>query len=354
MKYILLLSLIATLSITCFSQNIKTIKLKQKAITEYTPKYFHITGVIDERSDTTTIGTMRAGMMNRVTPINLEGGAATALYTFIQNTAKQNTSTSAITLVISQLKISEKAVGMVEQADLTMTIGFSENGNKLIELTETAYVKTGIDASAYIGIMIRQSIEKAIADFDNWKADNNTNNVESTDLQQKTNIQVIMLTASEDADLIYFDKNVPLKISDFAGTPDDLSLAAALTFSGINMKYERSTNGHSTSYKITIAPYFDKTRSWCKKKIPGVLNHEQMHFNITAIKAYELSKAIQSYTFTNENFEKEINALFKKYDSENGKMQQQYDKETSHGQKADKQKEWNEKIIRLLSEYDSN
>ena len=65
-------------------------------------------------------------------------------------------------------------------------------------------------------------------------------------------------------------------------------------------------------------------------KTADVLRHEQLHFDITEIKAQQLTEAIRSFSFTSEHFKEELNALHKQYQKEMEDMQQQYDLETQH------------------------
>lgn len=79
-------------------------------------------------------------------------------------------------------------------------------------------------------------------------------------------------------------------------------------------------------------------------KTAYVLQHEQQHFNITAIKTYEFIAAIKNFHFSAAGFKDEITALQKKYSKEMEQMQAQYDQETKHGTLKEKQKLWESRI----------
>lgn len=335
-----------SLSWSClYAQDIKTIKLKQEKIS-YKPQRFYIVNVIDDRADTTNIGTMHAGIRNKLTQINLQNGSSSSISRFLNENMVQDTNAAAIELHLIQLEISEKITGMKQQADLAMGVAFYINGNKLVEYSGTAFMQTGADASIYIETLIRQNLERSLKEFDKWLEQNRNSIVKNAAVE----VQVEIAQSLDDPDQILYNKRRPLTFDDFRGPPDDLSIGAAATFSGVDMKYGTETQNGLTIVKVTITPYADRSKSWKKKEInsASILAHEQRHFDITAIKACELADSIRKHSFTTDNFRTDLKEMLRKTDKDATQMQLLYDKETIHGTDNKKQKEWNEKLSGML------
>src|SRR5439155_19680676 len=113
-------------------------------------------------------------------------------------------------------------------------------------------------------------------------------------------VKVLMEKTTDDTNFIVYSISRPLQVSDFAAQPDELSLATAITNSGMLVTYDAETKNGYTDVFVHITPYFDKTKSWYrnKKQNPKTLLHEQKHFDIAALKACELVNTIRNYTFT--------------------------------------------------------
>jgi hypothetical protein len=149
-------------------------------------------------------------------------------------------------------------------------------------------------------------------------------------------------------DLIQWNPSRKLTWNDFQATPDKNTTNAALTSSGIYMKF--SSDGTSLQYEITCS--FDKKKSWGRVKNDHILAHEQGHFDITEIHARRLSKALAAYRVNARTLNKDINDIYKAEMENLQRMQSQYDSETSHSRKFKEQEEWEKKIENGLKSYD--
>lgn len=324
-----------------FAQDIKEIKLKtRKAI--YSPQGYYIIAVKDDRTDTTNIGTMKAGLSGKRTAINLENGAASAISHLIKNNTTQNEQKPAIELHITQLEISETMSGMKEQADLKLGIAFYDKGTKIIEYTGSAFVQAGFDASSYISQLIISNVERCLKEYEGHAGQ--MQNLKGVD------VEVTFEEKTDDKDMIVYSKTTQLSFDDFKGEPDDLSIGTAATFSGFGMKYTHGKVGNSIQLKVYLSCYFDKSKSWFKQvgRTEKTLKHEQLHFDITAINACKLLNTIKNYQFSTENYTTELNTLLKEADKEGAKMQNLYDKETMHGVKENIQEKWEKDIAQQL------
>ncbi len=333
---VLTILLFTTTASNAQTSDTRIIKLKQKAA--YHPKAMHIVSVKDDREDTADIGYIRTGLGQKETHINLDNGLAAAVSQFIFNNFDQDVSTPEFEMHINNLEVSDKPIGLKKQVDMRLKISFYQHGNKITEFTASNYIQYMDDAGSRAEQLIRQGIEYCIKEIDNWAAQN-SNTVLA---RPQINVIVTIANTSDDPDIIVYSKQRPLTFDDFRATPDDLSFAAAATYSGTGMSYTAERMNSKTTLKVTIMPTFSKDKSWYKKdkNSPRVLKHEQVHFDITAIKTCELVNSIRSFNFSADNYAKELQNLLKENEKQTGEMQQQYDKETNHGTILLKQQEW--------------
>lgn len=84
-------------------------------------------------------------------------------------------------------------------------------------------------------------------------------------------------------------------------------------------------------------------------KTERVLAHEQIHFDLTAMKACALAKALREESFTTQNVQQKIRELQERHTQELNKLQQAYDKETRHGTIANKQAVWADRVAKELA-----
>jgi hypothetical protein len=206
-------------------------------------------------------------------------------------------------------------------------------------------VSAGIDASRFIEELIRKSLDNILDQFDSW-CGANKEQLTASIARPSVTVEVEIQEASSDTDKIAWSFQHPLTLDDFMGKPDDLSRAGAVTYSGMQVKYTTQTQYAKAKVLVTLATFFDKTHSWCRptSRSPKTLLHEQQHFDITALKTCELADAIRSYTFTPENYMKELEQLYKTKDKELRDQQELYDNETVHGQLPVIQQKWQQKI----------
>jgi hypothetical protein len=133
--------------------------------------------------------------------------------------------------------------------------------------------------------------------------------------------------------------------ADFKGKPDKLNSASALTYSDIKI----GASFIDGKVAVTVQNYFDANLSWSKNKTSAsLLAHEQVHFDITEIYTRKIRNKLNSIaseeTIRNGTMNKESTILLKEWRA----FQKKYDDETNHGIIADKQKEWEQKVVLLL------
>lgn len=324
-----------------FAQDTRIIKLKGERLSAR-PLNYHLIEVKDDRKDTTTIGSVRSGVFSKKeVSLNLPGGAARALDEFLKGYLVQDPNTFPIALHISQLEVAEQTGGLKAESEVRMTITFYGGGQKIIEYKGSNTIQAGVDATRFIEQLIRKSLDNVLQQFDAW-CGSNKDQVRATLTGPSVKIDAEIKDDAGDTDRIAYSGSRPLLLEDFIGKPDDLSRAAAITYSGLDVKYKTESLFGQTKILVSITPFFDKTRSWCRpaSRNKKTLLHEQQHFNITAIKACELAHAIKNYSFTLTGYMKELEQLYRQKEKEITQWQEQYDQETHHGLVTAAQDQW--------------
>jgi hypothetical protein len=334
--------------ITLSAQDVKSIDLKNIKIL-YPLKNYHIALVKDDRSDTTNIGSIRTGMLSKKkTLLNLQNGVRNSFAHFINNNVVQDTSTSALELHISRLDVTEKSSsGLKTENELTISFAFFDGNQKLTESTGGGTTQSTGDASKLIEELIRGSLENTLHQFDDWWLKNKAAyTIQKT--KPSIKVEVSMEENAQDSDIVSYSLKRPLTLDDFQGKPDDLMKAAAISTTILYIKYSSARDiSNLIMVDVFVIANFDKTRSWCRQNSRNIetLEHEQRHFDITAIKACELTNAIKEFQFSIDNYPRELEKLQRQKQKELGQMQDQYDSETRHGLVPSIQQKW-DKIIK--------
>lgn len=150
--------------------------------------------------------------------------------------------------------------------------------------------------------------------------------------------------------LINWDEKRTLSWEDFKGRMDRGSPYEAYTFAGLKYEFEQLSNDE---FKIRVHVNFESKKSWHNPKTvtDKLLIHEQNHFDIYEIFARLFIKRLgDSDALSGQKFSDEVLRIFQKTFKELQKFQREYDKETNHSKNEEEQKEWTDKIKRMLDE----
>lgn len=153
---------------------------------------------------------------------------------------------------------------------------------------------------------------------------------------------------------IRWSENYKLSWEDFKGNAPPFSKEAASTASGISYSYQATMKHFQIKVDCEVHSFFMPNDSWynLEKANDAVLSHEQVHFDICEIFARKMRKRVAETTFS-QTVKQEIKKIYKEILQELDNMQEQYDFETNHSRNKDKQKEWEDKVGRLLNETDN-
>lgn len=140
-----------------------------------------------------------------------------------------------------------------------------------------------------------------------------------------------------------------LEWSDFkAQLPPDAS-SAATTASGISYTYSANIMHHEVELDFEVTAYFYPNESWYKPTLASenLLQHEQLHFDISELFARKMRLKLRQTTFT-ENVKTEIRKIYRETLKELSDFQDKYDWETNFSRNEEMQKQWNTRIREAL------
>ena len=167
-------------------------------------------------------------------------------------------------------------------------------------------------------------------------------------------LTAILLISISGANHIEWDSKRKLKWSDFKGTPNVNSSFFAMTNSGIKYGWSSSFDGSKRTFEFVVSSYFDTDNSWVKKgkESDSLLMHEQIHFDISELKARDLRRRLNKFSYT-KNYKFEIDSIFQKIRAEENETQELYDIESNHSLNKKEQEKWRVRIANtlLLSKY---
>ncbi len=125
--------------------------------------------------------------------------------------------------------------------------------------------------------------------------------------------------------------------------------SAAYTFADFSYRYPRTKWISGNKCKIeelSVTIMMDKRKSWVLKgkKNSDLLQHEQIHYDITAIGARDLFRLLKELTDNCNSLNNKANEIEKKIQKKINKYNKRYDNQTNHGLNTAKQKHWISRI----------
>ena len=171
-------------------------------------------------------------------------------------------------------------------------------------------------------------------------------------------VLVLSLSFVKTEDLILCKNNNSLQINDFKALQKDTVKTGGKKFLGaisaISIEVITTQKSRYTPPKLVVKNYFDKQQSWMLVKNDYVLQHEQIHFNISELYARKIRKSADSLArknITNLNIYRNMVSF---WEQKKQKTNDQFDAENDDSflkigkeiffKKNPKQKEWLDKI----------
>ena len=142
-----------------------------------------------------------------------------------------------------------------------------------------------------------------------------------------------------------------LRWSDFQGPSQARGLLVAETHSGMKLIPLKTFYDNDEVVQIRVEAYFNKKKSWVspRGRTAYTLAHEQLHFDITALFAYELEKKVNGLNLTIDEYNREVGNLHGDFQKKCQNYQFKYDEATEHGMKKDAQMKWHKHINKMLA-----
>lgn len=166
-------------------------------------------------------------------------------------------------------------------------------------------------------------------------------------------------------DFILWQENKKLKIQDFRADNKDTVKVNRQQFLGaisaIRIEYSSFQRNKNSVPDFSIKTYFDPNESWMLLKNDYVLQHEQIHFDLTELYARKMRKSVESLRQKNVTnisiYRKKIqhwNAMKEKASNQFDADNQDYYIKIGQKilfQKNPKQEAWKKKVDRELFQY---
>lgn len=150
---------------------------------------------------------------------------------------------------------------------------------------------------------------------------------------------------------IKWDENRPLKWDNFKKRVGNGGYYKAYTYSGIRYTVDEEDR----QIVIAVESYFVEDESWvfANSQDAYLLEHEQLHFDITELYARKMRAQFEEYqVHIDEFFAKimmdEVKDVFNNLYDEMEATQKRFDAETEHSLVKEKQEEWRQSITSQL------
>ncbi len=162
----------------------------------------------------------------------------------------------------------------------------------------------------------------------------------------------MQLGLAQQKDDVLWQRENRLEWSDFKGKPSRTSNASAVTASGIAYSFSTFRKNDKIEIDFQVTSYFYPQNSWVRNTITDtlILNHEQLHFDITEIYTRKLRREFAEATFS-DNVKAEVKAIYEQIIKELNDFQNLYDKETNFSRNYEKQLEWNKQVSMALEQH---
>ena len=166
-------------------------------------------------------------------------------------------------------------------------------------------------------------------------------------------------------DFILWQENKKLKIQDFKADNKDTVKVNRQQFLGaisaIRIEYSSFQRNKNSVPDFSIKTYFDPNESWMLLKNDYVLQHEQIHFDLTELYARKMRKSVESLRQKNITNISIYRKKIQRWNAMKEKASNQFDADNQDYyikigqkilfQKNPKQEAWKKKVDRELFQY---
>ena len=162
------------------------------------------------------------------------------------------------------------------------------------------------------------------------------------------------INPSSDDAVITWREDLKLTWNEFNAVPKPNASVVAITASGITFEYSvTEKNSLIVSFNAIVYAHFYPNKSWViiEQSTPHILNHEQLHFDITELHARKFRKQLSQLKVTN-SIKSELQNLHDKIKKDVAVMQKLYDQESNNSVNREFQTKWDNYIRLELDKLD--
>ena len=351
----LVIRLFFALAVGLFStaaQPVAPIRLQSQPA-PFVPKEFHFATVTDQRPERGPVARLVLSPGQRPQPVDLDGGAAPALETFINRTFRAKKEGRAVVVRILQLKLTETAVGNRVTGQLALTLAFDLLGKDDVDDSETSTRLTTYRGNASytrplgqtntIEPVLRESIVAGLKGLNSYMGRESGKNEKLAKTLQVVFAEDKDLRSPAGTDTVMYSPDRKLTWADFRAVPRPTSRYAAEVFTSFAYEGKSMVKNGVIVLNLTAKAYMIKDQSWGRAdaKSAYALNHEQRHFDITKIIVERFKRKIHPDSLTLADYNSIIQYQFIESFREMHTLQEQYDAETNHSINQAEQERWN-------------
>ena len=338
-----------------FAQCDQTIKLQEPTF-KITPLHYHLQTVIDRRKNTGNNGKILS-VSGKILDVKFTQSTENSVLKYCEKVLVKDSTLIPIQIAIDKLQF--KDIGSAAKHTLTLEIKLSiirTIEGKEFELYGTNGSPSFISQGVTPGLaekLVQQSIDALLKGFDEYA---NSNSAQQTFCDRTETIFVYdnSYTDYENSDTIRWKSDYKLNWSDFQGSPDPGSSFSAQSNCMFSYKSSIEYKAGVMRISLFLFPCFTKKASWviAKNQQEGLLNHEQLHFDICELYIRKLRKKISETELTILDPGSQIRTAFEQAWTDYQSAQSQYDEETRHGLIEKDQKRWEKNIVDELRTYE--
>lgn len=318
----------------------------------FAPKEFYIASVTDQRAERGAVARLAVTLNQPAQPVDLAGGTARGVQTFINRSLRQNRTLRPITMRLLKLQLIETAQGNRVSGQFTLSVAFdllTNDGSGNPGSTPLTTFQSGIkytrplSQTTVIESSIRQGIVSSLRNLNEYM---NREAPQNEKLASGLTITFTDDTRLTNDDTVHYNPSRPLRWSDFQAQPRRGSHYAAEVFTSFAYEGQSSVKNGIINVNLIVKAYMLKESSWGRAdaKTAYALNHEQRHFDITRLIAERFKRKIPADSLTLEDYNSLIQYQFIESYREMNHLQKQYDRETNHSTNVVAQELWNQKI----------
>lgn len=323
---------------------------------DFNPTQYYFSELTDRRTDRSPVAFLvpLASQGANLEMVDLKGGMLNALEAFVSQLPRDR-SLRPIVIQVRDCKIVERLTdasrGVVEgdvHIDFSYHLQRGEDLVHLLDFQGGMSYKRSIRLVSVIEPVLRKSLYNALKYFHDWiEAGAGSNE------KLAREVTVIMRDYQVDNrdDTVFYNPQRPLAWEDFKGRPRTGNFAASI-FASIAYEGDSKLVDGEIQIDLVFKTYMLKSSSWVRQGNNEYgLNHEQRHFDIAQIITERLKQRLSGMDLQPHNFDRTVSFEFLESYREMNRLQEQYDKETSHGTNKAAQERWNHKIDEELRTF---